>query len=146
MNQFSMEDLRQMTVDWQEAAMASVLGDAERVKGLLVPSMGYWVNYGAMMTIAMLGATLTASAMRERAGVPSDADCVIGATDLSPHIEQSAAQRLALNMLLAAGNRDYPTLEKALRTFCPPDQAGLDNLVAVQLELLALYRMVIECP
>lgn len=146
MNQFSMEDLRQMTVDWQEAAMASVLGDAERVKSLLVPSMGCWVNYGAMMTIAMLGATLTASAMRERAGVPPDAECVIGATDLRPDIEASAATRMAINLLLAAGNRDYPTLESSLRAFCPPDKAGLDNLVNVQLELLSLYRMVIECP
>lgn len=143
---YSMDDMRRMHADWEAAALAARLGDHDRVRELLVPTMGTWVNYGHMMTITALGATLTVGEMFRRSGAPQDAVCGLVATNMSPDLEATAAERVVISLILAAGNRDFPALTDALRTFCPPDNAGLDNLIDVQLELLGTYRAVIECP
>lgn len=143
---YSMDDMRRMHADWEAAALAARLGDSERVRALLVPTLGTWVNYGHMLTIAALGATLTVSEMFRRSGAPEGAEVALVATYMRPDLEATAVERVVVKMILAAGNKDFPALTDTLRAFCPPDNAGLDNLMDVQLELLGTYRAVTECP
>jgi hypothetical protein len=142
---YDMEDMRRFGTDWIEAALSQKDGDISRVQQLLVPTMGTWVNYGHMMTMAMVGAVLTAGEMFSRAGLPGDAECVLVAEQRDPMLEPSAVERLAVKMIASAGNRDFPVMHESLKAFCPMTPTGIHNLMEVQAEILSTYRMVVEC-
>lgn len=142
---YTMVDMEVFGHNWQMAAEAQRAGDIDKVSELMLPRLSTYVNFGYGCVMAMVGAVLTATEMRTRAGVPDGAHVQLVAEQRDPSMEPTAFERVAISMIMAAGSGDFPTMHHTLKVFCPKTGDGIANLVDVQAEIMSIYQMVIEC-